>query len=402
MFLRLLSVLFFFLIISAHIEAQDADWQPLFNGKTLDGWTETGDFKSEIKEGAVHLIATHPFNNAWLFTEKDYANFKLELEFLMDDGANSGVLFRYNPVLTGALNTQAFEANIDWNPDIQGPLGTIEHAARATILPDIDKTLWNKMRIEANNDHLLVFINDQKVCETHNRRSLTGKIGLQVPIRKGGTIAFRKINIQVLPDTELSTPLIEDYYRTTWERPLTPLLTDDTFEGWHTIGPGTWTMEEGGVLHGYSGETPSYLISDASYHNFYMRYKFKLIKEDNSGVFIRKHPDSSNVSLQDAIECNMYDFNGMGAPYTTGSIVTHARAWAGIAHYEDWNTMEIFAHDSHIILYVNGRKSAEAYVPESFNKPGQICLQAGVKVFGDNGPCNIYFKEIRLRNMDGL
>lgn len=382
--------------------SQSGNWQTIFNGKDLQGWTERGNFEKEIKDGTLYLKASHAFNNAWVLSEKTYRNFKLELEFLMDDGANSGVLFRYNPALNGALNALAYEANIDWDPNIQGPLGTIEHAARAKLIEGIDKMAWNKMRIEALGDHLKVFINESLVCETHNRRSMVGKIGLQVPIRKGGTIGFKNVRIQELDNTELSVPPIEDYYRATYERSLKPMMEGESLEGWHTIGPGKWSFEEGGVLHGYSGNAHSFLVTNDTYKNFYLKCKFKIIKEDNSGIFIRKHPDSTNVALTDAIECNIYDHNGYSHAYSTGSIVTHARAWYGMTHFEDWNTMEIFAHESYIVLYINGQKASEAHLEGPYNKAGNICLQAGTKVFTDSGPSDIYFKDLKIKNMDGL
>lgn len=395
-------ILLIFCGFSGKICSQESSWQKLFNEKNLSGWEKRGNFETEIKDGALYLHASHAFNNAWVLSEKSYSNFKLELEFLMDYGANSGVLFRYNPALNGALNALAFEANIDWNPNIQGPLGTIEHAARAKLIESIDKTAWNQIRIEAKGDHLKVFVNESLVCETHNRRSMIGKIGLQVPIKKGDKIGFRNVKIQELAHTDLSIPPIEDYYRATYERPLVLMLKENSFEGWSTSGPGKWEFEEGGVLHGYSGATPSFLVSDENYKNFYLKCKFKIIKDDNSGIFIRKDPDSTNITLNDAIECNIYDHNGPGHAYSTGSIVTHARAWYGMTDFEDWNTMEIFAHESLVVLYINGKKASEAHLPERFNISGKICLQAGTKIFTDNGPSDIYFKDLMIKNMDGL
>lgn len=161
-------------------------------------------------------------------------------------------------------------------------------------------------------------------------------------------------------------------------------------------------MEEGGILHGYSDGANSFFVSNEAYRNFYLLCKFKILKEDNSGIFIRKHPDSTNVSINDAIECNIYDHNGYSHAYSTGSIAIHARAWSHMIDYTDWNTMEIFAHNNHIVLYINGRKSSEAYLPKQFDKAGNICLQAGPRFFSDNGSSHIYFKDLAIKNMDGL
>ena len=142
-----------------------------------------GQLTTEIKNDALHIHATNPNNNAWVFTKKRYKNFKLELEFLMADStANSGVLFRFDPTSTGNFNQLAYEANIDWRIDKQNVMGTIENAARANAIPKVDINDWQKLRIEAKYDYLQVYFNDQLICETHNRRATEGAIGLQVPL----------------------------------------------------------------------------------------------------------------------------------------------------------------------------------------------------------------------------
>jgi hypothetical protein len=374
-------------------------WEELFNGTNLDGWETKGMLETEVKDGVLHVRASHPNNNAWVLTGESYQNFIFECEFQMPDTtANSGVAIRYDPSAEGIPNSIAYEANIDWRTGIQNNMGTLENAARANFLADPDKSAWHTMRIEANGDFLKVLVDGTKICETHNDRAKAGRIGLQVPINEGDEIAFRNMKIMKLPEETEMTPLVEEVYRNS-ERPMEPLLSDQSLEGWSTIGPGTWTFE-GDVLHGYSGETPSFLCSDASYRNFYLKTQFKIKKEDNSGIFIRKHPDSTAVTITDAIECNIYDHNGYAHEYSTGSIATHARAWSNMIDYEGWNEMEIFARDRQIVLFINGKKSAESFLPESFDKSGQICLQAGTRIFSDNGPSDVYFKDMIIRAMD--
>ncbi len=375
------------------------EWHSIFNGKNLDSWKTMGKLTTDIKNDELHIHATDPNNNAWVFTKTAYKNFKLELEFLMaDSAANSGVLFRFDPTLAGIPNQTAYEANIDWRINHQNVMGTLENAARANAIPKVDINDWQKLRIEAKYDYLQVYFNDQLICETHNGRATVGSIGLQVPINQGDDIAFRNIRVQQLPDNEALPITLEEAYRKE-TTPLQPLFTNQSLAGWHTTGTGTWTFE-GDVLHGYSGEKPSYLISDKTYKNFYLKYNFKIKKEDNSGIFIRQHPDSTSINPVDAIECNIYDHNGFSHAYSTGSIVTHARAFSNLIEYEDWNEMEIFAKEDHIILTINGKKSAETYLPRKFNRAGNICLQAGTKVFSDNSPSDIYFKDIVIREMD--
>lgn len=379
--------------------AVTGEWQTIFNGEDLTGWETMGQLETQVEDGVLHIHATQPNNNAWVYTTAAYRDFRLECEFHMPDTlANSGVAIRFDPKGEGTPNSTAYEANIDWRTDIQNPMGTLENAARANLLEDPMPDDWNKMRIEAEGDYLQVFINDVKVCETHNRRAREGHIGLQVPINQGDDIAFRNIRVMSLVAVEEEGPLLAEMYRNS-DLPMEPLLADQSLEGWHTTGPGTWTFE-GDVLHGYSGETPSFLVSDEAYRNFYLKTEFKIRKEDNSGIFIRKHPDSTEVTITDAIECNIYDHNGPSHAYSTGSIATHARAWFDMIDHAEWNEMEIFARDEHIVLYINGKKSSEAHLSSSFDKAGNICLQAGTKIFTDNGPSDVYFRSMAIRVME--
>ena len=385
---------------AAEESAATGEWQSLFNGKDINGWEIMGMAEAEVRDGALHIHATHPNNNAWVYTTDTYQDFKLECEFNMPDTtANSGVVIRFDPKAQGAPNQVAYEANIDWRTDIKNPMGTLENASRANLLADPTPESWNTMRIEAAGDHLRVFINDKKVCESHNRRATSGHIGLQVPIHQGDDIAFRNIRIQELPEVTVSKPLLEEQYRNS-DRPMVPMLNDASLEGWSAIGPGRWTFEEDGSLHGYSGEIPSFLVTDQAYRSFYLKTDFKIAKEDNSGIFIRKNPDSTAVSTDYAIECNIYDHDGPAHAYSTGSIALHARAWHDLIDYDDWNEMEIFARGDHVVLYVNDTKSSEAHLPAHFDKAGNICLQAGTKIFTDNGPSDVYFRNMMIRVMD--
>lgn len=207
-------------------------------------------------------------------------------------------------------------------------------------------------------------------------------------------ILQKKDNLQI---TTQPPTALEEVYRNS-SLPLVSMIDNQALTGWHILGNGEWTYYYG-ELHGYSGAEPSYLVTDKTYKNFYLRCEFKIKKEDNSGIFIRKHPDSTAVSLQDAIECNIYDSDGEKQLYSTGSIVTHGLAPSNLITYGDWNTMEIFAQNEYIVLYINGQKSSEALLPTNFNKAGNICLQAGTRIYTDNGPSDIRFKNLQIREM---
>ena len=373
------------------------EWHNLLQDANLGDWEKMGDFEAKLEDNVLQLGAKEEDQNGWLLTKHDFSNFQLEFEFLPKSTARS-IVFRYDNRLRTLPEVAGYKVSLDADFNQQNSLGTIVNTARGDLLKDFKADEWHKMTIDANGDHLKVFVDDELFAETHNRKRETGKIGLQVPTEKGTKIGFRNVKIKPLPAMEVTEPLLEERYRSATIE-FEPLL-ESSLDGWQTLGDGKWEFKDG-VVHGYSGKEGGFLVSDKTYKNFYLKLKFKIIKGDNSGIFIRKSPDRPDVSIEDAIECNIYDNNGPLHVYGTGSIATHARSWHDMIDYEDWNTMEIFAHNEHIVMYVNDQKSSEAHLPESFSKAGNICLQGGVKIFSeDKGPSDIYFKEMFIKDMD--
>ncbi len=346
----------------------------------LAGWEENGS-SSWNKE-----ILEIPAGNNWLSSSATYNDFQWEMEVNASAGGALG--FRL------ADDNSHYWVNLDFDSASIHPSGTILEVARAKVLQNHQPDQWHKLRVEAKGSYLQVFLNDTLVSAAHDKRSLSGSIAL-----KAGSETMRVRNQKImLWQQKEQTPLLEDRFREVTTRQW-QIFFEDGLKGWDPTGDAQWDLQDG-VLHGICGEQSSWLVSQASYHNFYFSTQFKIIKEDNSGIFIRKHPDSLGVTLQDAIECNIYDHNGPQQAYSTGSMVFQARSWYEMIDYEDWNNMEIFAEDDHMVIYVNGVKASEAYVEKAFNKPGQIALQAGTRVFTDNGPSDVYFKDMKIKSMD--
>src|SRR4051812_13870255 len=72
-----------------------AQWTDLFNGKDLKGWKQlNGKANYTVKNGEIigTTVANEP--NSFLATEKDYGDFILEVDFMVDSTMNSGIQFR--------------------------------------------------------------------------------------------------------------------------------------------------------------------------------------------------------------------------------------------------------------------------------------------------------------------
>ena len=379
------------------LDSEDG-WISLLDDE-LSMWDEKGSLSAELVDGTLSLTGSENHSASIFTTNENYYNFHLKMDVQSSD-TQSSVLFRLNDKLKITPERAGYSISIDANLDELNPTGTIFSIARSTVPQDFNATKWNSLEITAIGTRLTVFINGQKVAEANDKRFQSGKIGLQVPSVAGETVRFRNIRIQSMAVIAVITELLEDRYRADTTQSFESIFDGKTLAGWSHLGDGSWDVEDG-AIHGYSGVEGGFLVHENVYKNFYLVSKFKIIKEDNSGIWVRKSPDSANVSITDAIECNIYDHNGPSHAYSTGSIATHARAWYGMIDYEGWNEMEIFAEEEHIVMYVNGQKSSESYLPSTFNKAGNICLQGGIKVFAeDKGPSDVYFKEIMVKSMD--
>src|SRR5262245_45986185 len=80
-------------------EQADVAFIPLFDGKTLAGWTDqSGKPPSagwEVGDGALHRKGFRAGN---LITERQFDNFELRFEWKVNKGGNSGLKYRTFPV----------------------------------------------------------------------------------------------------------------------------------------------------------------------------------------------------------------------------------------------------------------------------------------------------------------
>src|SRR6516162_8391205 len=72
--------------------ASAADFVPLFNGKSLDGWTERQVRKGQEGRWSVEdgILKAKP-GSGWLGTEKTYGDYVLRVEWKIVENGNSGV-----------------------------------------------------------------------------------------------------------------------------------------------------------------------------------------------------------------------------------------------------------------------------------------------------------------------
>ena len=96
----------------------ETEWQPLFDGESLKGWTPVNK-KEENNWGAEHgLLYTRGLDKSWLMTEKQYGDFEVHLDYRATVKANSGVALRAR--WSGIRLTREWRSRFSTTPSRRG------------------------------------------------------------------------------------------------------------------------------------------------------------------------------------------------------------------------------------------------------------------------------------------
>lgn len=144
-----------------------AGFEPLFNGKDLDGWkVYKGDKDRWGAEDGV--LYTKGAGGGWLLTEAEYRDFELRLEFKVPEHGNSGVALR--APLEGDVHIAGMEIQILDDPawkDLQPwqHTGSVYGVVPAAKYANKRSGQWNTMRIVLKGTKALVEVNGEKLVD---------------------------------------------------------------------------------------------------------------------------------------------------------------------------------------------------------------------------------------------
>lgn len=145
-------------------------------------------------------------------------------------------------------------------------------------------------------------------------------------------------------------------------------------ENFSRIGEANWTATDGAIQATEGDRTAAFLVSKNSYEDFMIRVEFWVSDDANSGVFLRCQ-DPGKITDENCYEANIFD-QRPDPTYGTGAIVkvapvAHPMPRAG----GKWNTYEIEARGTHLVLILNGIKTVDIH--DSKFKRGPFALQWG-------------------------
>lgn len=396
-----LALLIILLSLGCAEKKENIPWENLFDGQTLNGWTQKGgEATYTVRQGTIVGTTVRNTPNSFLTSDELYGDFILELEYKVDSTMNSGIQIRSNSFPhyhDGRVH--GYQIEIDpsdraWSAGIydearRGWLNTLENNPEAQKA--FKQNEWNHYRIEALGDTLKTWINGIPAAHLIDEKTAKGFIALQVHSigkdkKEGTEIIWR--NITILTDS------LSKYSK---KSPLTPIVTKNQLtsselnDGWKLLWDGNttngwrgarldnfpekgWTMKNGVLTVLASGGEESAaggdIVTTDLYGDFELKLDFKLSEGANSGVKyyvntdLNKGPGSSIGLEYQILDDERHPDAKLGnheGSRTVASLYDLIQASPNkvVNPIGEWNSAHIISKNNHVEHWLNGMKVLE-------------------------------------------
>jgi hypothetical protein len=403
---------------------REGEFESLFDGKTLNGWTLVGK-KGDgygVKDGVLYCAQGGGGN---LFTEKEFSDFVLRFEFKLDAGANNGLGVRC-PLVAAEPSYLGMELQIleDSHPkytnlrpaQYHGSLYDVVPAKRGALKPPGE---WNFQEVTAKGRRITVRVNgmvilDANINDVHDPEVLRKHPGL---LRDKGHIGFlghndycefRNIQIKELPKARLNNSAPEGFTRLFSGRDLTgwkgsvadppnrakmapeELIAAQAMADQEMLAH--WRAVDGVLVFDGKGKN---LCTARDYSDFELLVDWKIEALGDSGIYLRGSPQ---VQIWDR-----EDRRGNPKRLGSGGLYNNKKNPSeplGLADHVvgDWNTFRIVMVGDKVHVYLNDRLVVRDTTLENYWQPdlpiypmGQIELQ--------NHGNNLYFRNVYVREI---
>lgn len=394
-------LVFICFIFSTISFGQQADWQKLFNGKDLSGWKQlNGKAKFEVRNGMIvgTTVAGEP--NSFLATEKNYGDFILELEFMVDSTMNSGIQFR-SESKPDYMNGRVHGYQMEIDPSPRAWSGGIYDEARRLWLYTLEyngpakksfhNNQWNRYRIECIGNNIRTWVNDIPAACIIDDLTPSGFIALQVhAVGKNGDagkqVMWRNIRIKTKKFKPSASSnifvanLLSNQLSDQERRNGVSLLWDGkTPKGWRSANKNSfpdsiWHIHDGILsvqsLGGGEARNGGDIVTMDEYRFFELQFEFRLTEGANSGVkyFVTEKENTSGSAI--GLEYQVLDNEhhpdaklGTDGNRTLASLYDLIPSFKTNQAYpkiSDWNRGMIRVYpDNHVEHFLNGFKVVE-------------------------------------------
>lgn len=199
-------------VSSLRAEEKDSGFTPIFDGKTLDGWQGSTDGYA-VEDGAIKCLAK---KGGFLYTDKEYGDFHLKLEFKLTPGANNGIGIRApkggDPAYVG-MELQVLDDTAPQYKNLKeyqyhGSIYGVVAAKRGHQKPVGE---WNTQEVIATGNQIKIILNgetivdadiakasDPKTVDGNNHPGLKREKGYIVFCGHGHDVWFKNLQIKEL------------------------------------------------------------------------------------------------------------------------------------------------------------------------------------------------------------
>ena len=184
-------------------ESKDVKFIPLFDGKSLDGWTALPGGEWNVKDGVI--IGTSPASerrHGILLTDRRFKDFTVRAKFRVLKG-DSGFYFRTEKVKS-RVGVNGFQVEVDTSQETGG---LYETGGRAWVIKPSAEVIkkrkykageWTVLTLRAHGRNVQVHINGVKSAELKDDPSRReGHIGLQLHGGQEMHVEFKDIEIKI-------------------------------------------------------------------------------------------------------------------------------------------------------------------------------------------------------------
>jgi hypothetical protein len=429
-----------------------AKWEELFNGKDFSGWKKlNGSAEYTIKEGVIIGTSKAKTPNTFLATEKIFGDFILELDYMVEDGLNSGIQFR-SASLPAFKNGRVHGYQYEIDPSARAWSGGLYDEARRgwlytmeknpAVKPAYKRGAWNHVRIEAIGNTVRTWLNGVACSNILDDlpAARSGFIALQVheiykPEDEGKTIQWKNIRICTINAAKEAKPAYDKISQVNCnDNTISPaeakagwtLLWDGkTTNGWRGARlsrfPEKGWIIENAVLKvvsskGAESANGGDIVTIKKYKNFELSVDFKITDSANSGIKYFVDTDL-NKGEGSSIGCEFQILDdglhpdaklGIAGNRKLGSLYDLIPAPADkFFRKSDFNNARIVVTGNKVVHYLNDKvvveyirctqlwKALVAYSKYA-KYPGFGELEEGNILLQDHGN-EVFFKNIKIR-----
>ncbi|PHN02784.1 3-keto-disaccharide hydrolase [Flavilitoribacter nigricans] len=170
----------------------------VFNGKNFENWIEPeNNIWWTVNDGILHVKNGPDKKGSILWTEEEFEDFVVQLDFKMGDGTvDSGIFMRGDGADAPQIQigeSGSLKRDMTASPYVPKQSYPVEAEGIKDILKPKD---WNTMKAQAIGNVYTVWLNGKKVMTyTMENAKLKGPIGLQLHPSREMSISFKNISV---------------------------------------------------------------------------------------------------------------------------------------------------------------------------------------------------------------